>query len=443
VSTVFSRKRVEVTLAAALSLVAASTGTRAQESNAGTPATSAVTSAQAGTPEAIVPFTLHVPDRVLADLKQRLSRTRYPDAIPGTGWEYGTDTAYLKELVEYWRTRYDWRAQERRLNRFNHFKTNIDGLDIHFIHQRAAAPTATTVLLLNGWPSSFVEYAKVIGPLTDPAAHDGRAEEAVNVVVPSLPGYGFSDKPRERGYDPARMAVTMVKLMARLGYSKYIAHGSDWGLGIATHMADQDSRHMAGLHLVTCSPLTPTSATAPPPLHDRRAYAEIQSTKPQTLGANLSDSPAGLASWIVEKWHGWSDHDGNVEKVHTKDELLTNVMIYWITNTGTSAARLYYEARHQNGRLNPSVIGGLLPHTKISVPTGCSSYDTQGAGRAEPANIDERRAAASTRYPVVYFAVLPRGGHFPAAEQPALWDDDFRAFLRTLSKAAATLPSER
>jgi microsomal epoxide hydrolase len=396
----------------------------------------AAAAAQPGGADAVVPFRIQVPDRTLADLKQRLSDARFPDAIPGTGWEYGTDTAYLKELVEYWRTRYDWRAQERRLNQFDQFRTSIDGLDIHFIRQRAAAPAQTTVLLLNGWPSSFVEYAKVIGPLTDPAAHGGRAEDAVNVVVPSLPGYGFSDKPRERGYDPARMAATMVKLMARLGYSQYVAHGSDWGMGIATHMAAQDPGHMTGLHLVTCSPLLPTSATTPPPIHDRRAYSEIQSTKPQTLGAGLSDSPAGLASWIVEKWHGWSDHDGNVETVHTKDELVTNVMIYWVTDTGTSSARLYYEARHQNGRLNPSVIGGLLPAVKITVPTGCGNFDRQFDQRGQPLNTDlaARRAAASTRYPVVYFTIAPRGGHFPAAEQPALWVDDFRAFLKTLRR---------
>jgi pimeloyl-ACP methyl ester carboxylesterase len=382
----------------------------------------------------IVPFKIQVPDGVLGDLKERLSRARFPDSGPGAGWEYGTDTNYLKELVEYWRTRYDWRAQERRLNQFDQFKTNIDGLQIHFVHQRAAVPSTTTVLLLNGWPSSFVEYAKVIGPLTNPVAHGGRAEDAVNVVVPSLPGYGFSDAPRERGYDPARFAATMVKLMARLGYSRYIAHGSDWGMGIATHMAAQDSGHMAGLHLVTCTPLTPTTATAPPPLHNRRAYSEIQSTKPQTLGASLSDSPVGLASWVIEKWHGWSDHDGNVETVHTKDELLTNVMIYWVTNTGTSSARLYYEARHQNGQLNPSVMGGMLPPAKITVPTGCSNFDTQFDQRGTGLNTDiaARRAAASTRYPVVYYSISPRGGHFPAAEQPVLWVQDFRAFLKTV-----------
>jgi pimeloyl-ACP methyl ester carboxylesterase len=388
------------------------------------------------TADAVVPFRIDVDERVLTDLHERLAKARFPDAIPGTGWDYGFDTAYLTELVEYWRTRYDWRAQERRLNQFAHFKTNIDGLNVHFIHEPARPPSRATVLLLNGWPSSFVEYVKVITPLTDPAAHGGRAEEAVNVVVPSLPGYGFSDKPRERGYDPARMATTMVKLMARLGYARYVAHGSDWGMGIATHMAAQDPAHMAGLHLVTCNPLLPTSATAPPPLHDRRAYSEIQSTKPQTLGAGLSDSPVGLASWIVEKWHGWSDHAGDIEKVHTKDELLTNVMIYWITNTGTSSARLYYEARHQDGRLNPSVIGGLLPPTKITVPTGCSNFDTQfdQPGSGGSGDLAQRRAAASTRYPVVYFTANRPGGHFPAAEQPALWVKDFRAFLETLGR---------
>ena len=392
-----------------------------------------IASAQSPASDTIVPFKINVPDRVLTDLKQRLSRARFPDAIPGTGWDYGMDVAFLKDLVEYWRTRYDWRAQERRLNGFDQFKTNIDGLGIHFVNQRAKTPTTKTVLLVNGWPSSFVEYAEVIGPLIDPVAHGGRAEDAVNVVVPSLPGYGFSDKPQERGYDPAHMAGTMVTLMARLWYTKYVAHGSDWGLGITTHMAAQDPTHMIGLHLTGCSPLNPTSATAPPPLHERRVYSEIQSTKPQTLGAGLSDSPTGLTSWIVEKWYGWSDHDGNIEKIYTKDELLTNVMVYWVTNSGTSSARLYYEARHQNGRLNPSVIGGMLPNTKITVPTGCVGFDRQfdqPGVRLNP-DIAAQRAAASSRYPVVHYAIMPRGGHFPAAEQPTLWVDDFRTFLRT------------
>src|SRR5437016_5408426 len=243
--------------------------------------------------QAIVPFKIQVPDAVLTDLKRRLAQSRFADEFPDAGWDYGTNLAYLKSLVEYWREKYDWRAQEKRLNAFDQFKTNIDGVDIHFIHQKSKNPNAMPLLLLNGWPSSIIEYEKVIGPLTDPVAYGGRAEDSFHVVIPSMPGFGFSGKPRERGYDPERIARMWVTLMSRLGYTRYAAHGSDWGNGIATRIALDDPTHVVALHLAGCAVAPPATNTGTPPptgvnslvnAAHNLGYQEIQATKPQTLG---------------------------------------------------------------------------------------------------------------------------------------------------------------
>ena len=383
---------------------------------------------------------------MLADLKQRLSQARFADEFMDAGWDYGTNLAYLRNLVEYWRDKYDWRVHEKRLNEFDQFKTKIDGLDIYFIHQRSKNPNAMPLLLLNGWPSSIVEYTKVIGPLTDPVAYGGRIEDSFNVIIPAMPGFGFSEKPRERGYDPERIANIWVTLMVRLGYTRYSAHGSDWGSGIATRVALDDSTHVAALHLAGCAApaapaanaTNPTAAAPPPAVSGRNSavnaahnlgYQELQSTKPQTLGQGLSDSPMALASWIVEKWYGWSDHAGDLEKVFTKDELLTNIMIYWVTNTGASSARIYYESRHMLGGLAPTPF--LRPEARVSVPTGCGAFPSQYDRRGISVNTNtaEARKGAETRYNVVHFATMPRGGHFPAFEQPTLWVNDIRAFF--------------
>jgi pimeloyl-ACP methyl ester carboxylesterase len=397
----------------------------------------------------IVPYKIQVPNAVLTDLKQRLSQARFADEFPDAGWDYGTNLAYLERLVEYWRDKYDWRAQEKKLNSLDQFKTNIDGVDIHFVHQRSKNSNAMPLLLLNGWPSSIVEYTKVIDPLTDPVAFGGRAEDSFHVVIPSMPGYGFSGKPRERGYNPERIARMWVQLMTRLGYTRYAVHGSDWGSGIATRMALGDAAHVAGLHLAGCAgapaPATASAIPAPSPpvtgvnravnAAHNLGYQEIQSTKPQTLGQGLSDSPVGLASWIIEKWYGWSDHDGDLEKVYTKDELLTNIMIYWVTNSGTSSARIYYESRHMAGGLAPTL--APRPEGRVTVPTGCGAFPSQYDRRGTmTANIAEARKAAETRYNIVHFTTMPRGGHFPAFEQPKLWLDDIRAFV----SAARSLP---
>ena len=392
--------------------------------------------------DTIVPFKIQVSDVVLADLKRRLAQVRFADELPDAGWDYGTNLAYLKSLVEYWRDKYDWRAQEKRLNAFDQYRTNIDGVDIHFIHQRSKNPNATPLLLLNGWPSSIIEYEKVIGPLTDPVSYGGRAEHSFHVVIPSMPGFGFSGKPRERGFDPERIARMWVQLMARLGYSSYAAHGSDWGNGIATRVALADPTHVAALHIAGCGGAPVAPVTNPGDQRRQPAipnsavnaahnlgYQEIQSTKPQTLGQGLSDSPAGLASWIIEKWYAWSDHDGDLEKVVTKDALLTNIMIYWVTNSATSSARIYYESRHMLGGLAPTPFP--RPEARVNTPTGCGSFPLQYDRRGNPVDTSsaEARKAAETRYNVVHFTTMPHGGHFPAFEQPTLWVDDIRAFF--------------
>ena len=395
---------------------------------------------------AIVPFKIHIPDAVLTDLKQRLSRARFADEFADADWNYGTNLAYLKSLVEYWRDTYDWRVHETRLNALAQFKTNIDGIDIHFVHQRSNNPNARPLLLLNGWPSSIVEYTKVIGSLTDPARNGGRMDDSFHLVIPSMPGFGFSDKPRNKGYDTERIARMWVTLMARLGYDRYGVHGSDWGSNIATRVALNDPTHVAALHLAGCGgaptgPAANTAGQASPPkpvapeansavnAAHNLGYQEIQSTKPQTLGQGLSDSPVGLASWIVEKWYGWSDHDGDLEKVYSKDELLTNIMIYWVTNSGTSSARLYYESRHMLGGLAPTPFP--RPEARVSTPTGCGAFPAQYDRRGALITGDaEARKGAETRYNVVHFTTMPRGGHFPAFEQPTLWVNDIREFFR-------------
>jgi pimeloyl-ACP methyl ester carboxylesterase len=387
--------------------------------------------ARAGIPgsDAIVPFKIQVPDETLRDLKARLARTRFPDEIPGTGWDYGTDLAYLKSLVAYWRDRFDWRAQERKLNEFDQYKTTIDGIEIHFIHQRSKVPNAFPLAVTHGWPGSIVEFTKIIGPLTDPVKYGGRVEDAFNVVAISLPGFGFSGKPAERGYSPEKMGTIIAKLMARLGYQRYGVQGGDWGGIISRLVALDDASHVAGLHLNFCIAGPPAGVATPnegvPPvelqryqarqtyMENERAYQQIQGTKPQTLGFSLDDSPAGLAAWIVEKFHAWCDCDGNVESRFTRDELLTNITLYWVTQTGTSSTRIYFENRVATG--NPG---------KVTVPTACALF---------PKEITvPPRKWVEARYNLVRWTEMPRGGHFAALEQPELLVNDVRAFFHDL-----------
>ena len=371
----------------------------------------------------IAPFTIRVSDDVLTDLQTRLDVTRFPDEITDSDWDYGTNMTYLRELVEYWQHDYDWRIHEQRLNEWDHFTTNIDGLNIHFIHQRSAHDGAMPLLLLNGWPSSIDEYARVVGPLTDPVAFGGTADQAFHVVIPAMPGYGFSDKPRERGFDPRRMSEFWVTLMSRLGYDRYGIHASDWGSAVANWVARTDSDRIVGLHLIGCEGVLRRAVPVGRPAHmeaDGFGYYEIQGTKTQTVGVGLNDSPVGLAAWILEKYHGWSDHDGDIEQAYTKDELLTNIMIYWVTNSITSASRLYYENRHSPNR----------PEEALTVPTGCAGFVERYDRRTR--TDDQARPDAERRYNIVRWTEMPRGGHFPALEEPELWLDDVRAFFAEL-----------
>ncbi len=377
----------------------------------------------------IRPFTIHVDDGALADLKAKLARARIPEPLQGDGWTYGTDVAYLRSLVAYWRDRFDWREQERRLNRLEQFTTDIDGLTIHFIHRRSKEPNAFPLLVTHGWPGSIVEFTKIIGPLTDPAAHGGRREDAFDVVMPSIPGFAFSSKPREPGFDPARIAAIEAKLMARLGYARYGAQGGDWGAIISAAVARADAPHVAGLHINMCTAPAPAGGDPTAGLTDAErarlkardlfqaeetGYQQIQGTKPQTIGIALNDSPVGLAAWIVEKFRTWCDCGGNPESVFTKDELLTNIMIYWVTQTAASSARIYYESRH----------AAPAAARRVEAPTACADFPKEV--------IWSPRRWLEPRFNITRWTEMPRGGHFAAFEQPALLVDDVRAFFRDL-----------
>ena len=375
--------------------------------------------------EAIVPFTIKVPEAVLQDLKARLRNTRLPQEIPGTAWDYGTDLAYLRSLVAYWRDNFDWRAQERKLNALPQFKTIIDGLEIHFVHIKSKEPGAFPLALTHGWPGSFFEFTKIVGPLTDPVKFGGRAADAFDVVAISLPGFGFSGKPQERGYSPERMASIIAKLMARLGYARYGVQGGDWGGIISRLVALNDATHVAGLHLnfAIVGPGGNSTAVSPAELQrfearntsmaNERAYQQIQGTKPQTLGFALEDSPAGLAAWIVEKFRAWCDCDGNVENRFTKDDLLTNITLYWVTQTATSSARIYYE-----NRVAPPNAG------RVTVPTAYALFPKE--------IIVPPREWVAARFNLVRWTEMPRGGHFAALEQPDLLVNDIREFFRDI-----------
>lgn len=390
--------------------------------------------AQSQADTAIVPFEIRVPDADIEDLKARLARARLPEQIPGTGWEYGTNAEYLRELLDYWRTEFDWRAQEAALNQFDQYMTTIDGVPIHFIHQRSSNPNAIPLLITHGWPGSFVEFRKLIGPLTEPQNYGGRAEDAFHVVIPSLPGFGFSGAPQVRGVNPEHMAHTLATLMERLGYSRYGLQGGDWGGIISRIHAHQYPDRVIGLHsnFVLANPPQEAAVRDAVPAQEMAArearqafmanevgYQQIQGTKPQTLGVGLNDSPAGLASWIVEKFHGWSDIDqqsvDGLDAKFTKDEILTDISVYWFTGSITSSARIYFENRN----------------VPMKVPLGYVSVPTAGAIFPKEIYLTPR-AWAEANYNIVRWTAMPRGGHFAAMEEPQLLLDDIRAFFDTL-----------
>jgi epoxide hydrolase len=365
--------------------------------------------------DAIEAFAVDVDDATLDDLRRRLAHTRFPDQIPGTGWVYGIPVDYLRELVEYWRDQYDWRAEQAKLNALDHFRTTIDGQAIHFVHARSPRAGAFPILLVHGWPGAFTEFLDIIPRLTD----------EFDVIVPSLPGYGFSDPTRTRGWDVARIARAFAELMARLGYSRYGAQGGDWGAQIVTRMGALDPEHCVAIHLNMPLGERPEEAVALSDddkaglaalAHFQReesAYALEQSTKPQTVGVALNDSPVALLGWMMEKFRAWSDCDGIPENAFTRDQLLTIVTIYWATQTSASAARLYWEHKNTEERVQ-----------YVAVPTGVARYPKEVLRFPRP--------WVERAYNVTHWVEMPRGGHFAAMEQPELFADDVRTFFHSV-----------
>ena len=380
----------------------------------------------------VEPFRIAVPDAVLADLRERLARTRFPDEIPGSGWTYGMNLVYLRELVGYWRDRYDWRAAEAALNRMPQFRARVGGLGIHFVHARGVGPAPFPLVITHGWPGSIAEFVDVIGPLTDPARHGGDPADAFHVVAPSMPGYGFSDHPGAPGMDPERIAALWVELMEGLGYARFGAQGGDWGAMVSSYLGARHAANVVGIHLnmVVAMPDDPknpdlTGVTQDEMielmhldafLKEETGYQRIQGTKPQTLAYGLNDSPAGLAAWIVEKFRTWSDCDGDVERRFSKDRLLTNIMLYWVPETANSSCRLYYEAIHSD-KFPPI---GL----RVAVPTGCAIFPKE--------IIKPPRKWAERAFNVQRWTRMPAGGHFAAMEEPGALVEDIRAFFRPL-----------
>lgn len=384
----------------------------------------------------MTPFRVEVSDDELADLKDRLARTRWPGPSPDGAWGYGTELGYLQQLCEYWRTEFDWRAAEARINTWPHFLTEIDGQRLHFIHARSDEPAAKPLVITHGWPGSVCEFLDIIEPLRNPAAFGGDPADAFDVICPSIPGYGWSGPTTEPGWNIRRVAQAIITLMAELGYDRYFAQGGDWGAIATANIGYLDPEHCAGIHsnMVVAPPLDPDDPMAGVEEHEveglaagahfrtyETGYQAIQGTKPQTLGYGLSDSPAGLAAWIVEKFRTWTDCDGDVESVLTKDQLLTNVTTYWVTNTISSSTRMYYESGLGGG--NTSGRSSIMPG-KVTVPTGAAIF---------PKEIYRMpKAWVANAYNLHHWSVFDKGGHFAAMERPQDLITDIRACFRTL-----------
>jgi pimeloyl-ACP methyl ester carboxylesterase len=370
----------------------------------------------------IRPFTIDVAESVLDDLRTRLHHTRWPDRELVDDWSQGVPLDYVRGVAAYWADHYDWRSRERALNRFDQFVTEIDGLDIHFVHQRSPHPGAIPLLITHGWPGSIVEFHKVIEPLTDPTSHGGEAGDAFHVIAPSLPGFAFSGKPTEPGWGVEKIGAVWKQLMARLGYERYVAQGGDWGSAVTSQVGAQDPEHCAAIHLTLAMSARPQGTpTEPDELHAVErltyylqwdsGYSTQQKTRPQTLGYGLSDSPAGQLAWILEKFWAWTDCDGHPEHVLTRDEMLDNVMLYWATDSATSSARIYWESF---GRANRPV---------VEVPTGFAVYPKE--------IVPPVRKWVAELYPnVTHWTEHPKGGHFAAFEVPDTFVDDLRAWAR-------------
>ena len=376
----------------------------------------------------ISPFVISISDQQITDLNNRIANTRWPDAETAADWNQGVPLAYVKELVQYWGEQYDQQRLANRLNAFDNFKTNLLGLNFHFMHIRSSNPNARPLLLTHGWPGSVVEFLKVIGPLTEPQEHGGKADDAFHLVIPSLPGYGFSDKPQATGWGVEKIAEAWSALMARLGYSQYFAQGGDWGSVITSYIARQDPEHCLGIHINM-------GIVAPDPNAENltanelsimagwkyyqdwdSGYSKQQATRPQTLGYGLVDSPSGQAAWIVEKFYQWMDCDGHPENIVSRDELLDNIMVYWLTGSGASSARLYWE----------SFGGGEGREQPVSIPMG-ATISTKDIFRTS------ERFASRVFTNIVYWKDKEEGGHFAAFEQP-------NAFVSELRECFGVMP---
>jgi pimeloyl-ACP methyl ester carboxylesterase len=375
--------------------------------------------------DAISPFRISVADGVLDDLKWRLRHTRWPESELVDDWSQGVPLNWIQEICRYWAVEYDWRAREARLNRFPQFVTEIDGLGVHFLHVRSPHPDAMPLILTHGWPGSIVEFMKVIEPLANPAAHGGDPSAAFHVVCPSLPGFGFSDKPSVKGFGVERIAQTWAALMARLGYASYGAQGGDWGSAVTTALGAQDDAHCRGIHITLAMGVRPNAGEQPTQEEARTlkaikyyrdwdsGYSKQQSTRPQTVGYALTDSPAGQAAWILEKFWAWTDCDGNPQNILNRDELLDNVMLYWVTATAASSARLYWES-----------FGRPRPY-KVTVPTGVAVFPKE--------IVPPVRKWMGEAFPnIQHWSEMPKGGHFAAFEQPELFVQEIRSFFRKL-----------
>jgi pimeloyl-ACP methyl ester carboxylesterase len=372
-------------------------------------------------------FTIHIEDAELADLRGRLTATRWPKPMEGVRWEQGTDVMWLQDLCRFWVERFDWRAQERYLNSFPNRVVNVGGLDVHFIHERGRGPSPMPLVLTHGWPSTFYEFHKVIGPLTDPAAHGGDAADSFDVIVPSLPGYGFSQAPERPGVDTARIADLWVELAGQLGYDRFAAHGGDWGSAVTSALGANHAERMIALHFTMVSPPIDPSALE----GDARVwwedvqryrdeewgYVHLQRTKPQTPAFALTDSPVGLAAWILEKWWRWSDcadetGERDPLRVYSREDLLTTVALYWFTQTIGPSMRLYHESFGAGSRFTIK---------RIDVPTGVTMFRDPNAPPRELIEpwVDLR-----------YYSKVERGGHFPALENPDALVEELRTFFR-------------
>jgi epoxide hydrolase len=393
--------------------------------------------------EGIHPFRVEIPQGDLDDLYERLDRTRWPDELPGVGWAYGISLGYMKELARYWRHEYDWRAAEAKLNEWPQFTTSIDGASIHFAHIRSSEPDATPLIIIHGWPGSIVEFAEVAGPLSEPRAHGGDPADAFHLVVPSIPGFGFSGPTREIGWEFRRMAAAFAELMERLGYQRYGAQGGDWGSAISRELGRTCRDQIIGVHLNLLPGSAPTAEPDADELaglspaerertlaswersrqwtRDSQGYADIQSTRPQTLAYGLTDSPVGQLAWIAEKFKEWTDSRDRPDDAVDRDQMLTNVMLYWLTGTAGSSARIYYERAHAD-------YWGAA-HKPSTAPTAIAAFPHE--------NFIPLRHVAEQTNNIVQWSEFDRGGHFAAMEEPDLLIADVRAFFRKLRETPA------